>query len=119
MLYLRIWQDKKNTVFALANAPRAFSWRSVKSGRVAITRTGGRRLKTFLLCPPPPQKKKINYRVSRPWQSVSDEVIKHSFKAYGIALSLDGSEDARLNDRMAEEVNAANQRRAENCVRVG
>ena len=56
---------------------------------------------------------------SRAWQSVSEVVIKHSFKACGIALSLDGSEDARLNDRMAEAVNAANQRRANNFVRVG
>ena len=42
----------------------------------------------------------INW-VSRAWHSLTDDTIRHSFKACGISLVLDRSEDGLLNDRLA------------------
>ena len=47
------------------------------------------------------------------WNAVLEDTIRHSFKACGIALSLDGTEDGLLNDRRAEVVNAEYQHRAQ------
>lgn len=54
----------------------------------------------------------INW-VSRAWESVSVETIKHSFKVTGISADLDGSEDHLLNDRMAVALNEADRLRVE------
>ena len=39
--------------------------------------------------------------VSRAWFDVSEDTIRHSFKACGLSLLLDGSENGLLTDRMA------------------
>ena len=48
----------------------------------------------------------INW-VSEAWDAVSEDVVRHSFKACGISMALDGSEDDLLSNRVADALNAA------------
>ena len=50
--------------------------------------------------------------VSRSWDKVSEEVIIHSFKACGITLDLDGTEDHMLHETMAAALDAQDRQEA-------
>ena len=52
--------------------------------------------------------------VSRAWESVHEDNIEYSFKACGISVCLDGTEDGLIHDRLANAmggIDAAEQRR--------
>lgn len=54
-----------------------------------------------------PSRQEIIDMVSSAWREVSEDLVKRSFKLCGINNALDGSEDALVNDKMADALNHA------------
>ncbi len=54
--------------------------------------------------------------VSQAWEAVSEEVVAYSFKATGLSVALDGSEDDILSDRLSAALDAADRNVREEAI---
>ena len=67
---------------------------------------------------PATRKDVINW-VSQAWEAVSEEVVAFSFKATGLLVALDGSEDDILSDRLSPAQDAADRNVREEAIGGG